>query len=67
LDDDVVTQYASSYTGLRLTAAAADRVAAVTPDRQRLVLWSSWDGRTPAAELHIAAIARHRIADLEFA
>jgi hypothetical protein len=41
-------------------------VAAVSPDRQRLVLWNSWEGRQPAAELFLAALARHRIADIAF-
>jgi hypothetical protein len=66
LDDDLVTQYQSPHTGLRLAAAAPDRVAAVSADRQRLVLWSTWDGRAPAAEIHVASLARHRIADVEF-
>jgi hypothetical protein len=67
LDDDLVTQYLSAHTGLRLAAAAPDRVAAVSGDRQRLVIWQAWDGRTPATEVNIAALARHRIADVEFA
>ena len=61
-------QYVSSHAGLRLTAAAADRVAAVSSDRQtRILLWPSWDGRGPAAEVHIAALTKHRVADVEFA
>jgi hypothetical protein len=67
LEDEWVTQYVSNHGGLRLTAAAADRVAAVSADRQRIVLWPSWDGRQPIAEIHVAAIARHRVADVEFA
>jgi len=67
LDDELVTQYVSVHSGARLAAAAADRVAAVSADRQRIILWPSWDGHEPAAEVHVAAIARHRVADVEFA
>jgi hypothetical protein len=66
MDDELVTQYASPHTGLRQTAAALDRVAAVSADRQRIILWPSWDGRQPAAEIHVTALARHRVADVEF-
>ncbi|MGA2230368.1 MAG: hypothetical protein ABSH22_05665 [Tepidisphaeraceae bacterium] len=66
VEDEIVTHYLSGYTALRQTAATADRVAAVSADRQRLILWPTWDGRKPAAEIHIAAIARHRVADIEF-
>jgi hypothetical protein len=65
-DDPVVTQYFSSYRGLRAIAGSAALVAAVDPGRQRVVLWNSWDGRQPAAELFIGAQARHRIADIAF-
>ena len=50
-----------------MVSAAADLVIAVSADRQRLVLWNSWDGRKPVAELSVASIAKHRIADVEFA
>jgi hypothetical protein len=66
-DDPLVTQYASPHRGLRAVAAAADTVAGVSGDRQRLVLWKSWDGRKPFAEIHLAGIARHRVADVCFA
>ncbi|MEA2735864.1 MAG: hypothetical protein QOE14_2315 [Humisphaera sp.] len=65
-DDPLVTQYASSHRGLRAVAAAADIVAAVSGDRQRLILWKSWDGRKPFAEVHLANVARHRVADVCF-
>jgi hypothetical protein len=67
MDDELVTQFLSPHGGLRQAAAVADRVAAVSADRQRIVIWPSWDGRAPAAEIHVAAIARHRVADVEFA
>lgn len=65
-DDGLVTQYATAHRGLRLLAGASALVAAVSPDRQRLVLWNSWDGRRPAAEVAVSALARHRIADVAF-
>ncbi len=66
LDDELITQFTGPYRGLRMVGAAADAVAAVTPDRQRLVLWHAWDGRKPLADLHIYGTARHRIADVAF-
>ena len=50
----------------QVLAASTDVVAAVSSDRQRLILWHSWAGRKPYAEVHIASHARHRIADLDF-
>jgi hypothetical protein len=66
-DDPLITQYASAHRGLRAVAAAADTVAGVSGDRQRLILWKSWDGRKPFAEIHLANVARHRVADICFA
>jgi hypothetical protein len=65
-DDQLVTQYASPHRSVRQVAGAADLVAAVSADRQRLILWSSWDGRRPIADVSIAAVAKHRIADIDF-
>ena len=65
-DDQLVTQYATVHRGLRLLAGSAGVVAAVSPDRQRLILWNSWEGRRPAAEVAVAAVAKHRIADVTF-
>jgi hypothetical protein len=67
IDDDLITQYASAHRAPRIVAGASDRIAAVTSDRQRLILWRSWDGRKPYAELHLANLAKHRIADVGFA
>ncbi|HEX4793422.1 MAG TPA: hypothetical protein VH370_06500 [Humisphaera sp.] len=64
LDDPLVTHYASSYRGLRMVAGSQTLVAAASPDRQRVILWNSWEGRQPAAEIFITSIARHRITDL---
>jgi hypothetical protein len=66
-DDELVTQYVSPHRGLRVTAAAADLVAAISADRQRIVLWPSWDGRKPAGEIHLGGLAKHRVADIDFA
>jgi len=66
-DDQLVTQYLSPHRGYKMVAASADMVAAVSADRQRLILWRSWDGRKPIADLHVTGQARHRIADIEFA
>jgi hypothetical protein len=51
---------------LKILAAAADWVVAVSADRQRLVLWNTWEGRKPATEVSVSAVARHRVADVDF-
>ncbi len=66
LEDGLVTQYLSPHRGLRMLAAANDIVAAASPDRQRILLWQSWDGARPIAEIHLTSLARHRVADLAF-
>jgi hypothetical protein len=66
-DDQLVTHYASPHQALRAVAGSPELVAAVSADRQRLVLWNSWDGRKPAAELHLGGLAKHRVADVAFA
>jgi hypothetical protein len=65
-DDELVTQYSSPHRALRIVAGSADIVAAVTADRQRLILWHSWDGRSLWKELHLYTQTRHRIADIAF-
>jgi hypothetical protein len=67
MEDPLVTHYASPYRGLRALATSASLVVAVSPDRQRLVLWNAWDGRQPAGELFLTALTRHRIADVTLA
>ena len=67
VDDQLVTRYLSNRGAMRMIAGSPRLVAGVTPDRQRLVLWNSWDGRKPAAELHVGGLARHRVADVTFA
>ena len=67
LDDQLIMQYAGAPGGVRAIAATHGKVAAMSADRQRILLWNAWDGRTPAAALPISTQARHRIADLTFA
>lgn len=66
-DDPLVTQYASAHRGLRAIAASTDTIAALSSDRQRLILWRTWDASKPAAEIHVAGLTRHRAADVCFA
>jgi hypothetical protein len=66
LDDELVTHYASAHLAPRMIAGAAHAVAAITADRQRLLLWNSWDAGQPKTELHLFPLARHRIADIAF-
>jgi len=65
-DDPLVTEFQSIHRGLRVVAGSTDLVAAVSPDRQRLLLWHAWDGRQPLTELYLTGLTRHRIADVEF-
>ena len=66
-DDSLVTQYVSPHRGLRAVGACADTVAALSGDRQRIILWKTWNGRQIAADVHIGSLARHRAADVCFA
>ena len=67
IDDQLVTRYVSNHRGMRMVVGSGDVVAAVSPDRQRLIVWNSWDGRAPVAEVYVTGVARHRIADVDFA
>jgi hypothetical protein len=62
----LTSEYLSPYRGLKILTATTDLIAAVSPDRQRIVLWNTWDGQRPIGEIHITAQTRHRIADLRF-
>ena len=66
LEDQLVTQFSMGQTPLRAVTACAAKVAAMTSDRQRIVLWNPWDGRKPAVEIYLMGITHHRIADLAF-
>jgi hypothetical protein len=65
-DDPLITQYVGPHRGLRSVTASSALIAAISGDRQRIILWQTWDGRAPAAEIHVTSLARHRVADLDF-
>jgi hypothetical protein len=64
VDDDVITQYPTPYPAPRILTAGPDLLAAVTSDRQRLILWRTWDAKKPYRDLYLYNIARHRVADI---
>jgi hypothetical protein len=64
LGDESVTEFVSPHLGLRAIAALGAVIAAVSPDRQRVVIWNASDPRRPAIERHVGAVARHRLVDL---
>lgn len=66
-DDPLVTEYQSVHRGMRVVSGSSDLVAGVSADRQRLLLWQTWDGRQPLTEVYLTGMTRHRIADIEFA
>lgn len=66
VDDPLVTEYQSPHRGPRVLAGSSDLVAAVSADRQRLILWQTWDGRQPLTEVYLTGMTRHRVADIEF-
>jgi hypothetical protein len=66
IDDPLVTQYQSPHRGLRTVAGSRELVAGISPDRQRLLVWNSWDGRQPLTEIYLTGVTRHRIADVDF-
>ena len=65
-EDQLVTQYQSAHRGFRVVAGSTDLVAGISADRQRIILWQSWDGRQPLTELYLTGLTRHRIADIDF-
>ena len=67
LEDQLVTQFSAGHTGMRAASACAGKVAAMSSDRQKLLLWNAWDGRRTAAEIYVTGITHHRIADVAFA
>jgi hypothetical protein len=66
LEDQLINEYIGPHRGLRIVTGSAAVVAAVSPDRQRVILWNSWDGQRPLTEIYITARTRHRVADLCF-
>lgn len=67
LDDPLISEYQSVHRGMRVVTGSSDLIAGVSADRQRLILWQSWDGRQPLTEIYLTGMTRHRIADIEFA
>jgi hypothetical protein len=67
VEDQLMTAYTAAYLGFRDVTASAGKVAAMSADRQRIVLWNAWDGRKPAGEIYLTSLTRHRIADISFA
>lgn len=65
LDDGVVTQFQSSYPGLRSIAAAADVIVGISGDRQRVIWWHTWEPKQVAGDVFITAVAKHRAADVD--
>jgi hypothetical protein len=49
-----------------VVTGSADLVAGVSADRQRLILWNTWEGRQPLTEVYLTGITKHRVADVEF-
>jgi len=66
LDDPLITQYHSPHSGLKEVCGSSNAVAGISADRQRLVLWRSWDGRQALAESYLTGLTRHRVADIDF-
>ena len=66
IEDQLTTNFAGGPVGVRAVTASPAAVAALPADRQRVVVWHAWDGRKPSVELHVAAVARHRVADVAF-
>ena len=64
IEDDLLSQYASPHRGVRRVVASTSHVAALSGDRTRVILWNSWDGKTPAREISLARVTSHRAADL---
>lgn len=54
--------YRSGHRNVRLLRATAAYIAALSADRTRVVLWSIRQAQ-PLADLHLGAVARHRVAD----
>jgi hypothetical protein len=65
-DDQLVSEYQSPHRGFRVLAGSPDLLAGVSSDRQRLILWQTWDGRQPLTEVYLTGLTRHRIADIAF-
>jgi hypothetical protein len=65
-DDQLITEYQSAHRGIRAVAGTSDLIAGISGDRQRLILWQSWEGRQPLTEVYLTGATRHRVADVAF-
>ncbi len=63
-DDDLLSQYVSPHRGARQIIASTSHVAALSADRSRVILWNSWEGKSPVREISVARLTPHRVADL---
>jgi hypothetical protein len=66
LEDQLVTQFTAGHPGMRAVTACGGKLAAMSSDRQRVLLWNAWDGRRTAAEIYLTGLTHHRIADISF-
>ncbi len=66
IDDDVLIEYKSSYSGFVEVAASAGRIAALTADRDRLVVWRLDRPDAPEHDVFLTSTTRSRAADLIF-
>lgn len=65
--DAATLRYLSAHRSLKEVAASPTLVAAISPDRMRLILWHPHIPQRPAAELHLATLTKSRLADLVIA
>ncbi len=64
LNDTVISRFSCSYRGLKALAAAADIVAGVTADRQRLVWWRTASPSKLCGDAYLMPTCKHRAADV---
>jgi hypothetical protein len=60
----LIREFTTPHRDLRLLAAAAGWIAALSSDRQRAILWQTARPGAAGHEIHLGARTRHRIADL---
>ena len=65
-DDDVRVEYRSEHKGFAAVAASGGRLAAVTGDRQRVVVWNLHEPERPVLDLYALGDTRSRVADVAF-
>ena len=67
VEDEVTVEYHSPHSGFAEVAASAGRIAAITGDRQRLVVWRLDRPEAPILDVHLVDRTRTRLADVAFA